>query len=135
MQREKLTCTICGMALENGLDTFGDIGEELCQECWIHLPEIIGQERGKPNVVMIVEFEPDGKKVKSITHKIVEDDDDVFDYEQDDEDNFDKALSECGVMSDGLCSMAGSEFCDWECPLLKFGFHGTEIDDDDEVTS
>lgn len=31
-----------------------------------------------------------------------------------DEDEFD--FDDCGMMPDGLCSMAGSEWCDWECP-------------------
>lgn len=39
--RLQLTCTHCGKELYNGLDTFGDIGDEMCQDCWIHLPEIV----------------------------------------------------------------------------------------------
>lgn len=34
-----MNCTHCGKELTNGLDTFGDVGNEICQECWIHLPE------------------------------------------------------------------------------------------------
>lgn len=34
-----MNCTICGTELKNGLDTFGDIGSELCLKCWIHLPD------------------------------------------------------------------------------------------------
>lgn len=46
--------------------------------------------------------------------------DDPGDY--DDEhyqiDEFEAALSECGFSDAlGFCSMAGTEFCDWECPL------------------
>jgi uncharacterized protein YggL (DUF469 family) len=26
-------------------------------------------------------------------------------------------MDECGRTGDGGCTMAGSEFCDWECPF------------------
>lgn len=32
--RLKLTCTRCGVELRNELDTFGDVGDELCEDCW-----------------------------------------------------------------------------------------------------
>lgn len=38
------------------------------------------------------------------------DDDHVFDYMDDDH------SSECGLMPDGTCMLAGTEFCDWDCP-------------------
>ena len=35
----------------------------------------------------------------------------------DDEDEFDDdAGDHCGMTPDGLCQLAGSEFCDFECP-------------------
>lgn len=40
---------------------------------------------------------------------------DDFDYEDDftdEDDDFD----ECGLMADGQCLAAGSEWCDFECP-------------------
>lgn len=37
------------------------------------------------------------------------------DYPDDDEEEFD--ISECYQMDDGYCMLAGSEFCDWECPF------------------
>lgn len=58
-----------------------------------------------------------------------EDDYDPDDY--DPEDDFEIAMSECGAMADGQCGYAGSEFCDWDCPMLRFGFHGTEVPDDE----
>jgi hypothetical protein len=42
------------------------------------------------------------------------DDDDYYDDYFDDDD-----FDECGMGSDGQCSMAGSEQCDFECPLKK----------------
>lgn len=39
---------------------------------------------------------------------------DDFDHERD---NREDALMNCGLMRDGNCSMAGSEYCDWECPF------------------
>jgi len=52
---------------------------------------------------------------------------DDFDAEGD----FDAAMRECGVGADGYCGYAGSEFCDWACPMMRFGFHGTEVLDDE----
>lgn len=28
-------------------------------------------------------------------------------------------LSACGIMRDGYCSFAGSEYCDWQCPIAR----------------
>lgn len=30
----ELYCIICNSPLSNGLDTFGDAGEEMCWDCW-----------------------------------------------------------------------------------------------------
>lgn len=35
----------------------------------------------------------------------------------DDEDDFENALDECGQLPDGGCMLAGTEFCDWDCPI------------------
>lgn len=37
------------------------------------------------------------------------------DPEFDDEEEFD---GNCGMTPSGQCTMAGSEDCDWECPLM-----------------
>lgn len=34
-----------------------------------------------------------------------------------DDDEFDD--DECGMTSDGTCLLAGSEFCDWDCPYSR----------------
>lgn len=51
---------------------------------------------------------------------------DLDDY--DDEDNYDedenpleKAIEDCGIGPDGLCLLAGTEFCDFECPFRDGG--------------
>lgn len=31
----------------------------------------------------------------------------------------DEDLLACGVMRDGHCSFAGSEYCDWSCPVAR----------------
>lgn len=36
--------------------------------------------------------------------------DDEFDGECEDD-----CLDDCGLMPDGQCMLAGTEFCDWEC--------------------
>jgi len=40
------------------------------------------------------------------------DDDELteIDFDEDDED-------ECGMTEDGFCQLAGTEYCDWECPF------------------
>ena len=42
-------------------------------------------------------------------------DDDPCDDLPDDDDDWD--LMNCGMMPDGQCTQAGTEFCDWECPI------------------
>lgn len=36
-------------------------------------------------------------------------------FDDEDDDGFDPA-DECGRTSDGQCMLAGTEWCDWECP-------------------
>jgi hypothetical protein len=46
------------------------------------------------------------------------DDEDDFHRDDDDEiDEFDEALMNCGQMPDGSCTQAGTEYCDFECPF------------------
>lgn len=48
-----------------------------------------------------------------------------FDYDDDDyDDDFEDEddLFDCHLMADGLCGKAGSEECDWECPLRNSEF-------------
>ena len=44
----------------------------------------------------------------------------VADYhygpDDDDEDDPDAWMDDCGMMPDGTCTKAGSEECDWDCP-------------------
>jgi uncharacterized protein YggL (DUF469 family) len=51
------------------------------------------------------------------------DPDEDFDNDDSDCDNEDdeleRAMDECGQMSDGFCTMIGSEYCDWECPFSR----------------
>lgn len=35
----ELRCTICDALLTGDLDTYGDVGAELCIDCWYNLPE------------------------------------------------------------------------------------------------
>ena len=54
--------------------------------------------------------------------------DDLEDYDDhdrstyDDEDEDDEYL-DCGLMPDGQCLKAGSEDCDWECPMRNSEFY------------
>lgn len=43
----------------------------------------------------------------------------IDDHMFDDEDDFidiEDDFEECGMMADGQCMLAGTEFCDWDCP-------------------
>ena len=44
----------------------------------------------------------------------------VADYhcgpDEDEDEDPDAWMDDCGMMPDGYCSKAGSEECDWECP-------------------
>lgn len=50
---------------------------------------------------------------------------DAFDWENEEndyedeyvEDEHERLLSECGKIKDGTCMLAGTEHCDWDCPL------------------
>lgn len=46
---------------------------------------------------------------------------DNSEYEPDDppdeDDALDALLEECGQQPDGTCLLAGTEYCDWDCPF------------------
>lgn len=45
---------------------------------------------------------------------------DGYEYDDEPDDDFeDDGLDECGMMADGQCALAGSEWCDWDCPRNK----------------
>ncbi len=46
-------------------------------------------------------------------------------YEFTDDDAIEHLLSECGAADEGYCTLAGTEYCDFECP---FG----DMEDEDE---
>ena len=49
---------------------------------------------------------------------MADDEDDYYDIENaDEEDEWENAMMDCGKMPDGTCTLAGSEFCDWDCPF------------------
>ena len=33
------------------------------------------------------------------------------------DDAYEDAMSNCGMLMDGTCMLAGTEFCDWECAI------------------
>lgn len=43
-------------------------------------------------------------------------DDDFYDDDFYDEDLDDDEMEDCGQTPDGLCQLAGTEYCDWTCP-------------------
>ena len=51
-------------------------------------------------------------------------------FEEDDRSDEDDGMDDCMMGPDGYCGAAGSEYCDWECPLHNsyFGRALTEID-------
>lgn len=54
---------------------------------------------------------------------MVGDDDDLYDnpYEDDAEevDEDEQVAMDCGRIQDGTCTLAGTEFCDWDCPFSR----------------
>ena len=54
------------------------------------------------------------------THKIIDPSPaPVFDFEPEDHDHDeDDAMFDCGMTQDGFCTLAGTEWCDWHCPLI-----------------
>lgn len=58
-------------------------------------------------------------------------------YDDDDEpdelDEDERALSECGQTPDAGCLMAGTEYCDFECPFRDMDLFSDD-DDDFEVS-
>lgn len=64
-----------------------------------------------PRAEMIEEngIELEGKWITWEEYHSVSDSEDWDDYWDDDD--------ECGMLNDGYCLYAGSEFCDWHCPL------------------
>jgi hypothetical protein len=55
------------------------------------------------------------------------------DYNED-ENDLNYWLSECGKQHDGTCLMAGTEECDWECPFSR-GASAPEFEPMSEVES
>jgi hypothetical protein len=39
------------------------------------------------------------------------------DPDADDDDALDSLMEDCGQDASGSCSLAGTEYCDWECPF------------------
>lgn len=52
--------------------------------------------------------EPRGRTQEEIDHEF--DDDNEYDLDVEDD------LEDCGMMANGQCMLAGTEFCDWDCP-------------------
>lgn len=62
-------------------------------------------------------------------------DDDDFDYDYDADDDFDDQLANCGMTPDGLCMLAGSEYCDWECRIAWDEVDELLVIDEDDATA
>jgi hypothetical protein len=56
----------------------------------------------------------DQSEYDEITRDFGDFNDDAFD---DDADELEDAMQNCGMLQDGSCMKAGSEECDWECPF------------------
>ncbi|WP_347270339.1 hypothetical protein [Rhizorhabdus histidinilytica] len=38
-------------------------------------------------------------------------------FDDDDREDEDDLVDQCGKLADGQCMLAGTEFCDWDCPI------------------
>jgi hypothetical protein len=52
-------------------------------------------------------------------------------FDDDDQPDEDDDLEDCMMGPDGYCGAAGSEYCDWECPLHNSHF-GAALQQNDE---
>ncbi len=43
----------------------------------------------------------------------------MADPEDEIDDEHEALLERCGLMLDGTCQLAGTEFCDWDCPYSE----------------
>lgn len=43
----------------------------------------------------------------------------ALDFDETDPDDEDDRMQDCGMMPDGQCMLAGTEWCDWDCPRNK----------------
>lgn len=46
-----------------------------------------------------------------------DDDYDFEDFGDDELDEYEMALGECGQDGEGFCMLIGTEYCDWDCPF------------------
>jgi hypothetical protein len=91
-----------GVPLELGMQTF-----ECPEECGAVYVRWNNPVTGKPDLMCVV------RPVFVETGELPEFDDDDY-VDDDDGDDFDD--DECGMTADGGCTLAGTEFCDWDCP-------------------
>lgn len=42
----------------------------------------------------------------------------IYDYGTEDKEA-DEEYDDCHMLPDGICMAAGSEYCDWECPVMR----------------
>lgn len=38
-------------------------------------------------------------------------------FDDDDREDEDDRVDQCGKLANGQCMLAGTEFCDWDCPI------------------
>lgn len=69
---------------------------------------------------------PSDADLEQMADQYIDDDDDRWDDDDgwcgdcgDCEDCWDNQMSDCGMMADGFCSKAGSEYCDWDCRMSE----------------
>lgn len=42
-----------------------------------------------------------------------------YDIDDGEPNEYETALMECGMGQDGYCELAGTEHCDWDCPIQE----------------
>lgn len=87
-------------------------GNKMCNRCWVTDLEAaaIGMVECDAAPKPANENAPATVSQEMIDDQMLQDDDGELEQDWEDEAN-------CGRMSNGQCSMAGSEYCDWSCPF------------------
>jgi hypothetical protein len=92
----------------------------LCDWCHQHKPRLRPRRDHEEGMYGRV-YEVCDDCIKRVEAELALEDDDRFGgYEDDYEDDYDE-IDDCGMMPDGQCSLAGTEWCDWECPRNRRG--------------
>lgn len=96
-------------------------GHGKCENCGAEVPRLGKCSDGRAICCVACVFNPHGCQCKLGNYGVPDaprfDCDEGEADEIDDLDEWEEAASECGQDESGACSLAGSEFCEFDCPF------------------